>query len=245
MSDHSDPAGDDVSPARGTAGYAETADALAVQYEEVTFDEVHRDVLRLVPAEPCRILDVGAGTGRDAAALAARGHRVVAVEPTAELRAHGQRIHADSGIDWADAVLPDLALSRHPGRFDAVFATGVWMHLDAVERLQAMARIATLLVPGGRFFVNLRHGPVPDGRHMFDVSAAETVELGGAYGLRTVHRSERPDLHGRDSVRWSCLVLQTKGAVRALSRSGGPEGDRAAPDPDRRLGPAARPTARR
>ncbi|MFK0257085.1 class I SAM-dependent methyltransferase [Streptomyces sp. NPDC090445] len=201
-------AGDGLGRPRGTAGYAEAADALAVQYEEVGFAGVHGDVLHLVPAEPARILDVGAGTGRDAAALAARGHRVVAVEPTAELRAHGRRIHAGSGMDWVDDVLPDLALSRHPGRFDAVFATAVWMHLDAGERRRAMARVCALLEPGGRFFVNLRHGPVPAGRHMFDVSAAETVELGAAYGLRAVHRSERPDLHGRDGVRWSVLVLQ-------------------------------------
>ncbi|MDY0814646.1 class I SAM-dependent methyltransferase [Kitasatospora purpeofusca] len=217
MSDRSASAWNGHSPASGTSGYAEMADVLAVQYEEVTFDEVHCDVLPLVPAEPGRILDVGAGTGRDAAALAARGHRVVAVEPTAELREHGQRIHADSRIDWVDDVLPDLTLRQHTGRFDAVFATAVWMHLDAEERQGAMARIAALLVPGGRFFVNLRHGPVPDGRHMFDVSLAETSELGTAYGLQTVHRSERPDLHGRDSVRWSCLVFQATDADDPLN----------------------------
>ncbi|MFF8917242.1 hypothetical protein ACF08M_28985 [Streptomyces sp. NPDC015032] len=71
-------------------------------------------------------------------------------------------------------------------------------------------RIAALLVPGGRFFVNLRHGPVPAGRHMFDVSLAETSEPGAEHGLLTVHRSERPDLHGRDGVRWSSLVLQAR-----------------------------------
>lgn len=217
MSDRSAPAWDGSSLASGTAGYAEAADALAVQYEEVAFGEVHRDVLQLVPSELGRILDVGAGTGRDAAALAARGHRVVAVEPTAELRAHGQRIHADSGIEWVDDVLPDLTLSQHKGPFDAVFATAVWMHLDAEDRERAMARIAALLMPGGRFFVNLRHGPVPDGRHMFDVSPAETTELGAAHGLQTVHRSERPDLHGRNSVRWSCLVLQAKDADSSLN----------------------------
>ncbi|MFJ6012875.1 class I SAM-dependent methyltransferase [Streptomyces sp. NPDC092952] len=208
MSDQLAPTGPGGGPAGGTAGYAEAADALAVQYEEVTFDEVHRDVLHLVPAGPGRILDVGAGTGRDAAALAARGHGVVAVEPTKELRAHGERIHVHSGVEWVDDLLPDLRLSRHPGRFDAVFVTAVWMHLDAGERRRAMARIAALLVPGGRFFVNLRHGPVPDGRRMFAVSADETVELGAAYGLRVVHRSERADLHGRGGVRWSSLVFR-------------------------------------
>ncbi|MGW1894407.1 class I SAM-dependent methyltransferase [Streptomyces sp. NPDC002004] len=216
MSDHMTADAEGNGPPRGTAGYAESADALAVQYEDVTFDAVHSAVLQLVPVEPGRILDVGAGTGRDAAALAARGHRVVAVEPTAELRAHGRRLHAESGIDWVDDVLPYLTLSCHPGRFDAVFATAVWMHLDAEERRRAMARIAELLVPGGRFFVNLRHGPVPDGRHMFDVSASETVELGRSHGLRTVHVGERPDLHGRDSVRWSSLVLQSDGIGNPL-----------------------------
>ncbi|MET9768884.1 hypothetical protein [Streptomyces sp. NPDC006415] len=83
------------------------------------------------------------------------------------------------------------------------------MHLVEQERRVGMARIASLLVPGGRFFVNLRHGPVPAGRRMFDVSAAETVLLGRAYGLRAVHRGERTDLHGRDGVRWSRLVFES------------------------------------
>ncbi|MFI1223135.1 MULTISPECIES: class I SAM-dependent methyltransferase [unclassified Streptomyces] len=201
--------GNATAPASSTAGYAEAADALAVQYEQVTFDAVHRDVLHLVPAAPARILDVGAGTGRDAAALAARGHRVVAAEPTAELRAHGRAIHGVRTVDWVDDALPDLPLHRHPGRFDAVFATAVWMHLDTEERLRAMARIVSLLVPGGRFFVNLRHGPVPEGRRMFDVSAADTVRLGRTHGLRAVHRSEGTDLHARAGVRWSRLVLES------------------------------------
>ncbi|MGW2105482.1 class I SAM-dependent methyltransferase [Streptomyces sp. NPDC001948] len=222
MSDPWDAGDDGIGRVRGTTGYAGAADALAVQYEEVTFDEVHRDVLGLVPAEPVRILDIGAGTGRDAAALAALGHEVVAVEPTAELRAHGQRIHAGSAIDWVDDALPELALRqcRRSGRFEAIFATAVWMHLDAKERGQAMARIAALLMPGGRFFVNLRHGPVPEGRRMFDVSAAETVELAAAHRLRTVLSSERADLHGRDGVRWSTLVFGHTAPITAR-RTGG------------------------
>ncbi|UCA53820.1 class I SAM-dependent methyltransferase [Streptomyces sp. WA6-1-16] len=202
-------AGATALPADSTAGYAEAADALAVQYEQVTFEDVHREVLHLIPSVPARVLDVGAGTGRDAAALAARGYRVVAAEPTAELRAHGQRIHGARTVDWVDDALPQLPLPRHPGRFDAVFATAVWMHLDAEERRAAMARIASLLGTGGRFFVNLRHGPVPEGRRMFDVSAAETVLLGRAYGLTAVYHGQRVDLHGRGGVRWSELVLES------------------------------------
>jgi protein-L-isoaspartate O-methyltransferase len=75
----------------GTEGYAETADRLVEQYESRTFADVHKSILSLIPTTPCRALDIGAGTGRDAAALAAMGHSVLAVEPTEAMRAHGSR----------------------------------------------------------------------------------------------------------------------------------------------------------
>ncbi|OSC71085.1 SAM-dependent methyltransferase, partial [Streptomyces sp. BF-3] len=57
-------AGATALPADSTAGYAEAADALAVQYEQVTFEDVHREVLHLIPSVPARVLDVG-GHGGD------------------------------------------------------------------------------------------------------------------------------------------------------------------------------------
>ncbi|MFG3052522.1 class I SAM-dependent methyltransferase [Kitasatospora sp. NPDC048239] len=191
------------------AGYGEAADELAVQYEGVTFEEVHREVLHLLPGEPGAVLDIGAGTGRDAAALAALGHRVVAAEPTAELRRIGQRLHADRDIRWVDDALPAPAsLGAGGERFDLILLTAVWMHLAEEERPLAMDALAGLLAPTGRVFISLRHGPVPTGRRMFDVSADETVELARERGLDVLHRTERLDLHNRSGVRWSILAFQ-------------------------------------
>lgn len=53
-----------MTPIPGTAGYGAHAAALADPYESITFEEVHR------------VLDIGAGSGRDAAALAQQGHTV-------------------------------------------------------------------------------------------------------------------------------------------------------------------------
>lgn len=103
----------------GTQGYGETADVLVTQYESRTFADVHRGILPLLPAAPARALDIGAGTGRDAAALAALGHTVLAVEPTPQMRAHGQRLHPSPAIEWLDDSLPELARVRERGgRFD-------------------------------------------------------------------------------------------------------------------------------
>ncbi len=76
-------------------------------------------------------MDIGAGTGRDAAALARRNFQVHAVEPTAKLRAHGQRLHMDSNIVWTDDSLPDLEQVHAGGeRFDLILMTAVLMHLN-------------------------------------------------------------------------------------------------------------------
>ncbi|MEV7186806.1 class I SAM-dependent methyltransferase [Kitasatospora sp. NPDC093102] len=193
----------------GTAGYGEAADQLAVQYESVSFAEVHRELHHLYPAPPASVLDVGAGTGRDAAALAALGHRVVAAEPTPELRAVGERLHAGSGVRWVADALPGLPLLVAEGeRYDLVLLTAVWMHLAPAERPPAMAALTRLLAPAGRLALTLRHGPVPPGRRMFDLPPEPTITFAAACGLHLLHRATRPDLHGRDGVHWTALLFE-------------------------------------
>jgi SAM-dependent methyltransferase len=134
---------------------------------------------------------------------------VVAVEPTPELRKAGQQIHADVPIDWVDDGLPELnRLLEREGRFDLILLTAVWMHLDAAERRTAMARLARLLAPSGTIIMSLRHGPVPEGRRMFDVSAEETAALGRISGLECIFSGERDDMLGRADVGWSLLALR-------------------------------------
>lgn len=193
----------------GIAGYGANAAALAQQYESVSFADVHRDVIHLFPRRPSKVLDIGAGSGRDAAALARQGHRVVAVEPTAELREEGKRLHSSLPIEWVDDHLPALELLRHTQqRFDLILLTAVWMHLDESERKTAMESIAGLLAEGGLVIMSLRHGPVPPGRRMFDVSADETIKLGAEFGLTDHHCSQREDMLGRTDVSWSFVALR-------------------------------------
>jgi SAM-dependent methyltransferase len=192
-----------------TQGYEENARALADQYESITFADVHRDVLHLFPLPPGRVLDVGAGSGRDAAALATRGYRVVAVEPTDALRREGMRRQGGKAIEWVDDQLPVLAgLFSRPERFDLILLTAVWLHLEEAERQVGMQALARLLVFGGRISLSLRHGPVPPGRRMFDVRADETIMLASTFGLRLVHSVDREDMLGRPDVRWSFVVLE-------------------------------------
>ncbi|HWX48888.1 MAG TPA: class I SAM-dependent methyltransferase [Roseomonas sp.] len=194
----------------GTEGYGENADALVKQYESISFHDVHRQVLHLLPEPPARVLDVGAGTGRDAAALAAKGYTVTAVEPTAELRERAMALHPEPRIEWLNEGLPDLAaLSGRDESYDVVMLTAVWMHLDEAERARAMPRVARLLRRGGVMVLSLRHGPVPPGRRMFEVTVEEMTRAAETEGLEPVLHLERKDgLFGRAEVSWTRLAYR-------------------------------------
>lgn len=196
--------------ASGTEGYAEEADDLLEGYERRAFADLHQSVLHLIPDEPCDVLDIGAGTGRDAAGFAAMGHRVLAVEPTEPLREGAKTLHPSSRIEWVDDSLPDLALIlARQQRFRVVMLTAVWMHLDERQRRRAMPRVASLVSDDGVLVMFLRHGPVPQGRRMFEVSSAETVQLASEQNLKPIINLGRlPDHSGRDGVSWTRLVFK-------------------------------------
>jgi SAM-dependent methyltransferase len=199
--------------APGTAGYAENADALAEQYESITFEEIYGPLALLIPP-PGSAMDIGAGTGRDAVALAAKGYQVVAVEPTKELRAHGQRLHPHSAIIWCDDTLPDLARVHATGkRFDLVLMTAVWMHLDPEEQERALPRIASLLNPAGRLLMSVRKGPVPPGRRMYPVPIGGLIAHAARLGLSLLQTCDTGDRLGRSDVSWTLLAFEKENRV--------------------------------
>jgi len=55
--------------------------------------------------------------------------------------------------------------------------------------------------------LTLRHGTVPPGRRMFDVSPQEIISDGADCGLELAHLSHCDDVHGRADVTWTNLIL--------------------------------------
>jgi len=66
--------------------YDQNAEAVSEQYESVSPQDVHSWLVDLLPKPAASALDVGAGSGRDAAWLSSLGFDVVAVEPSKNMR---------------------------------------------------------------------------------------------------------------------------------------------------------------
>ena len=119
-------------------------------------------VLEADALSPGRALDLGAGEGRNAMWLAARGWRVTAVDFSSAALEKARRLAAERGltVEWIDA---DLRTYAPPTRsLDLVLV--MYMHPRPAERRALMHLAAGALAAGGTLLVvghdrtNLEHG---------------------------------------------------------------------------------------
>ncbi|KXJ60725.1 MAG: methyltransferase type 12 [Alteromonas sp. Nap_26] len=189
--------------------YSTNAKALTEQYNSVSFESVHKDWLDEIPKEGI-VLDVGAGSGRDARYLAAKGLSVVAVEPALNIRELAQTYQVNSPIHWLSDTLPELSeVYKLQTKFDLILLSAVWMHIAPSLRERAFRKLSSLLKPNGKLVISLRHGQCQDERTMYAVSADELAQYASQFGLtyKLLSPDQAPDKLGRSDVSWQTVLL--------------------------------------
>ena len=191
------------------AAYDAQAPRLAAEYErvdQVAYRSTFSDLI--LPGADRLALDVGAGSGRDAAWLAALGYDVVAAEPAAGMRTEARKLHHNDRIRWLDDRLPGLNATHALAlSFDLILLSGVWQHVAPQDRQRGFRKLATLLKPGGLLIVTLRHGPASSDRPMYDVTTGEIEALARNHGLAIARVAPASDALGRPGVAWTTLAM--------------------------------------
>jgi SAM-dependent methyltransferase len=202
-------------PEDSISAYGQGAAEFGMRWEAISAPLIWEPVRDLLVLKPGGLaLDIGAGSGRDAAWLASLGLNVVAVEPAEGMRLEGSVLHPE--LRWVDDRLPELTAVHRLGlSFDLVLLSAVWMHLRPAERPRAFRKMATLLKPGGVMVVTLRRGPSEPGRPMYEVSLGEVEALARDHGLAVLRAVSQPDVLGRADVNWTtvCLRLPDDGSM--------------------------------
>lgn len=135
-----------------------------------------------------RILDVGAGAGRDSMFLLSRHYKVVALDPSPKMANVLRAIPGLDVVEHGAEQIEDVA------QYDGVWACASLLHLDDRTLTVAMQRLARALKPGGVLYMCFKDGDsirrISDGRLFHDLSADGVTQLAKAQGL-TIEESWR------------------------------------------------------
>ncbi len=187
--------------------YNKNAEALSLQYDALSFEHVHQSWSRYWPTSGSKVLDLGAGSGRDSKWFEEQGCEVFAIEPSQEMRELGQK-KTGLNVSWLDDSLPALSKTESLGiQFDLILVSAVWMHIAPSYRERAFRKLSNLLAPHGKLVISLRHGEFNDGRKSYDVSVVELEELSKNSALHVTQITDSDDSMKRESVWWQTVVM--------------------------------------
>lgn len=194
------------------APYDRAAATRVAEYDGIDPVQTYKSLLPHLPPKGATVLDVGAGSGRDALWFETLGYHVVAIEPSPAFRAViADKAQRGAGrIQVRDGMLPDLSTLKKSEAFDLIVLGAVWQHVPPKSRKDAFNKMASHLKPGGVIYLSLREGPVPVDRKMYRVSAAAATRMARAQGLSVValENGEAADLLRRGGVRWTSFAAR-------------------------------------
>lgn len=188
--------------------YNKNAVELAKQYNSLSFESVHNSWKQYWPEKGANVLDVGAGSGRDAQWFSKQGCLVVAAEPASALRQLAIS-NSSEHILWIEDSLPDLAsVCELPHQYDLILLSAVWMHLTTAQKVESMKPLSLLLTDKGKLVITLRHGSFSDGRETYGVSVDEIEKISRNLGLSVCHIVDGEDALMRAAVTWQTVILE-------------------------------------
>ena len=204
-----DPIIQEAEPANAIDWYDRHAGDVAAGYERLDARRLYAWIRDRMPMAPATALDIGAGTGRDAAWLADQGYRTTAVEPSRAMRMIAIERRPNTPVRWIDDRLPQLETVRATGiRADLVLINAVWMHLPRRDRARAFEAIAGATAPGGLIVMSLRHGQAPPERCMHKVDGGEIERLAEAAGGLIERTTRADDQRTRPDLNWTLIAIR-------------------------------------
>jgi SAM-dependent methyltransferase len=195
--------------------YETNAASVAQRYESV-----ESPVAQLFPlafANNARVLDIGCGSGRDLAALKAKGYDAYGLEPSTGLREAALARHPELSGRIADSALPSLG-TPFDGAFDGILCSAVLMHVPDTELFDAALSIRALLNQHGRLLISLplsrgeallEHRDA-NGRLFSPYAPEEITLLFERLGFQLIGRWDSGDAMARAGTSWFTLLLELR-----------------------------------
>ena len=201
------------SPATTLNYYDENADSLASCYESAAVSELQKLLIQTFPKN-FKLLEIGCGSGRDAAFMAKNGYEVIAIDGSTKIINEAKKLHPQLKDKLFSKTLPnDLCFDE---KFDGIYSIATLMHLSKDNLKKSVSRIYNLLNENGRLLMSIslfrddidENGFDGKGRFFLVLNLEEWVALLESHGFKNIKTSINGDGLGRDGMKWLTLIAQ-------------------------------------
>jgi len=199
--------------------YSATADERSAAYESVDVSGMHELMLRYFDPG-ARLLEIGCGSGRDAAFLVAQGRDVTATDASTAMLDAAGRCHPELSGRLINAPLP--LPSGHEllqSTFDGIYSVAVLMHVPDEDLFEFAFQIKSMLRAGGALLLSFSTGRAglsdnrdTSGRLFRERPVGEVQLLFERLGFRLLAHHRNDDGMGRQ-IPWHTLVLRLADAT--------------------------------
>jgi len=209
--------------------YNTQAATYADRYEAADMSALHQFLLRHLP-ERCRVLEIGCGSGRDAAFLLAHGYDVTATDASPSMLALAVQRHPELAsrlhllsfplsLGGERAGVRVDSLTRHtaqgaPSSFPAILSVAMVMHLTNPELRECAVQWRDLVEDEGVLVISAstgRPGLVQlredTGRLYCERTPDELLKVFEQAGFTCIATHPLSDLLNRD-IQWTVLILR-------------------------------------
>lgn len=191
--------------------YDENAKQLTARYTSITTEEALPPFVQIIKnytGTGDTALDIGSGSGRDAAWLAEHGWRVDAIDGSTALLAEAAILNNHPHIHYRYDRAPSFEEIRSLGtQYDVILMSAFIFHFDQAERQAILQFCRTVLAPAGLIYITLRRGPDSANRQIYDVPLEDIEKFSAKNGLSFHYHGRSRDSASPKDVSWDHLSL--------------------------------------
>lgn len=198
------------------AYYDEHAADFCDKHDSVRLDPFHKAVRENIPYGS-KILEIGCGSGRDAARSLKDGYDIIALDGSKGLLAEIPKRHPELKNRLVFGIMPSKT-EFSDEYFDGFYSVACLMHLYEKDLLPTMQELYRVTKKGGKGLVS-----IPTTRNDVDDTGKDDkgrtmnlmpIEVWASYfekaGFSVSHGEDEPDKLGRPGVFWLTFVLTKK-----------------------------------
>lgn len=194
--------------------YSNNASDLSSRYESANVSDLQNKLLNSFK-DKYNILELGCGSGRDAAFMISHGFHVTGLDGSEKMIQSALKLHPELAGNLFAAALPD-DLKKLENTFEGVYSIATLMHLKEAQLNLVMRELSNLLKLNGILFFSVsitrndinKLGFDKKGRFFLMLDEDKWISICRNNGFKEVSITQSKDGLNRDGLTWLTCIFE-------------------------------------